>query len=173
MDQLLLDQAKDVFQTTHKSGLVKKWNMWLKELKWTSLKKDIGKEDLIIKTVSVNYMKQFKAPKPQTFTSPAFLSTPDELTCQLHDDSDAIIKSLYRTKYYNWTESPQKYKLSTERTTKQSVKMNFSRCKCILLICYSMFLCYIYIYIYIYISTQHEIKFYRQSSNTNKWSTSN
>ena len=136
LDELLLEHAKDLYEGRRKE-LEKKWDAKGKEFEWERLPKSLRKERLLVDTVSTSYRSRFEPEGLAHQGSPTsgnkVVTSKTEVSAgkEGSDAENAVPKhtSLFRTEYRNTTDREQKYTLATERTTTQSVHMEFSRCK--------------------------------------------
>ena len=119
LDELILSHAKDLFEISEKKDLEKKWGC---KFEWEKLKKQVRKERLVVETTEVKYKDKFTPASD----APVGVS----MNGQMGEGGIAIPKhrSLFKTVYENTTNIEQKYTMSTERSTTQSVSMNFSKC---------------------------------------------
>lgn len=131
LDELLLEYAKDMYDGRRKD-LEKKWGAKDKEFEWERIPKALRKERLVVETVSVCYRSRF-APSELALPGAPIAGPKVGSPTKAGDAEEAAApkhRSLFRTEYRNTTSIEQKYTLSTERTTTQSVHMALSRCKC-------------------------------------------
>ncbi len=80
------------------------------KIEWDKLTKEVQRDKLLVETIEVKYHDRF-APEIKEENAAA----------------PPKYKSLFRTVYENKTNNEQRYTISTERSTTQSLSMYFSR----------------------------------------------